>query len=42
MNAGILREIEGCAQVEVIYVKAHKAYAFAVEGAINSESEELQ
>ena len=35
VNADILGVIEGCAQVEVIYVKAHKLCAFAGEYSIN-------
>ena len=35
VNADILGAIKGCAQVEVLYVKAHKACAFAGEDSIN-------
>ena len=42
VNADILGAIEGCAQVEVIYVKAQKVCAFAGEDTIDEEFEELQ
>ena len=42
VNADILGAIEGCAQVEVLDVKAHKACAFAGEDAINQEFEDIQ
>ena len=35
VNADILGAIEACAQVEVLYVKAHKAFTFTGEDDIN-------
>ena len=42
VNAGIFGVIEGCDQVKVLDVKAHKASTLAGQDAINEEFEELQ
>ena len=42
VNVGIIGMIEGCAQVKVLDVKAHKACIFVGQDAINEGFEEIQ